>query len=78
MKRIPLLFLFLCISIYSHSQGYSNISTVAKRLNISEEQALEYLNVPEADIMAYLQKNISTLDQIEGFYDIHQEGRNNG
>lgn len=76
MKRISLLFLFLCISLYSYPQAYSNISTVAKRLNISEEQALEYLNVPEADIMAYLQKNISTLDQIEGFYDVHQEHRN--
>ena len=78
MKRFSLLFLFLCISLSGYSQVYSNISTVAKRLNISEEQALNYLNVPEADIMAYLQKNVSTLDPIEGFYDIHHIRQRDG
>lgn len=78
MKRIILLFLLLYVSLCSYSQVYSNIKSVAKRLNISEEQALKYLYVPEADIMAYLQKNASSLDQIEGFYDVHEERQNGG
>jgi len=78
MKRLLLLSLFLCVFFYGYSQSYSNLNTVAKRLNISEEQALKYLNVPEADIMAYLRNNLSTLDQIEGFYDVHHERQNDG
>ena len=78
MKRIFLILLFLFVSLCGYSQVYSNVKEVAERLSISEEQALEYLNVPESVIMAYLQNNISKLDPIEGFYDVHLERQHDG